>query len=82
MDEILIGNIMCFAFNFVPYGWLECNGQALLVRENPALFSLIGNTFGGDGVNLFLLPNMSGASRQNGFMKFYIATDGVYPKWS
>ena len=26
--------------------------------ENPALFNLIGTTYGGDGVNTFALPNL------------------------
>lgn len=81
MDPIL-GDIWCFAFNFPPQGWMECNGQVLQVNSNQALFSLIGFTFGGNGSTTFALPNLNGASRQNGFMKFYIATAGIYPQRS
>jgi hypothetical protein len=38
-------------------GWLECNGQNLLVSEYPFLYQVIGNTYGGTtGVN-FNLPD-------------------------
>ncbi len=80
--EVYIGNIMCFAFPFAPSYWMECNGQTLNIMTYQALFSLIGNTFGGDGATTFCVPNLSGASRHNGFMKFYIATEGLYPSRS
>lgn len=42
-------------------GWLLCDGRAVNRGEYPALFSIIGTTFGsGDGVNTFNLPNAGG----------------------
>jgi microcystin-dependent protein len=41
----------------VPDGWMACLGQLLNVADYPALFDVIGATFGGDGVNSFALPN-------------------------
>lgn len=53
-----------FAFgrssNFPPSGFLPCDGRLLSVQNNAALFSLIGNTYGGDGVNNFALPDYRG----------------------
>ena len=58
--EPLLATIILFAGNFAPRGWLFCHGQILSVRENTALFSLIGNTYGGDGVTTFALPDLRG----------------------
>lgn len=45
-------------FNFAPRGWALCNGQLLSISQNSALFSILGTTYGGDGVNTFGLPNL------------------------
>jgi len=57
MDPYL-GQITLVAFNFAPVGWAFCNGQLLPIAQNDALFSLIGTTYGGDGLNTFALPNL------------------------
>jgi microcystin-dependent protein len=49
-----------FGGNFAPLGWAFCNGQLLSISENNALFSLIGTTYGGDGVATFGLPDLRG----------------------
>jgi microcystin-dependent protein len=59
MDQI-IGQIQAFGFNFAPKGWAFCNGQLMSIVQNTALFSLLGTTFGGDGVNSFGLPDLRG----------------------
>jgi microcystin-dependent protein len=80
--ETYYGDIMCFAFNFVQRGWLECNGQTLQIAQYQTLFTLIGFKFGGNGTTTFCVPNLNGASRHNGYMKFYIANTGIYPSWT
>lgn len=80
--DVLLGDIMCFAFGFAPSDWMDCSGQTLNISTNQALFSLIGTTFGGNGYSTFCLPNLNGASRRNGFMKYYIAMNGIYPQRS
>jgi microcystin-dependent protein len=57
MDQY-IGQILMVAFNFAPVGWALCNGQLLPITQNTALFSLLGTTYGGDGVRTFGLPNL------------------------
>lgn len=52
--------IKAVPFDFVPSGWALCEGQALLINQNAALFSLIGTTYGGDGVSTFNLPDLRG----------------------
>ena len=49
-----------FGFIFAPRGWALCNGQLLSIAQNTALFSLLGTTYGGDGVTTFALPNLQG----------------------
>jgi len=46
--------------NFAPNGWAFCDGSLQAISQNTALFQLIGTTYGGDGVNTFALPNLSG----------------------
>ena len=78
MDPIL-GQIQLFPFSFAMYGWCTCEGQVLQITQNQALFSLIGNTYGGDGRTTFQLPDLRGAEPVPG-MKYYIATQGIYPQ--
>lgn len=58
MSEPFIGQIQIFGFNFAPRGWAFCNGQILSIAQNTALFSLLGTTYGGDGITTFALPNL------------------------
>jgi len=58
--EAFISEIRIVGFNFPPRGWAFCNGQTLAINQNQALFSLLGTTFGGNGVNNFQLPNLQG----------------------
>lgn len=55
-----IGEIRIFGGSFAPVGWAFCNGQLLSVSDNDALFSLLGTTYGGDGVSTFALPDLRG----------------------
>lgn len=60
MLEHFIGIVKIFAGNFAPEGWALCNGQLLPINEYQALFSIIGTTYGGDGITNFALPNLNG----------------------
>jgi microcystin-dependent protein len=60
MSDPFLGTIRLVGFNFAPVGWALCQGQALPVSQNSALFSLIGTAFGGDGVQTFNLPDLRG----------------------
>jgi len=59
MDEYL-AVIKLFGFQFAPRGWAYCDGSLLNVNTNTALFSLIGASFGGSGVQSFGLPDLRG----------------------
>ena len=60
MSTPYMGQIEAFPFNTVPKGWLPCSGQLLSIAQNSALFSLLGTTYGGNGVQTFALPNLQG----------------------
>ncbi len=55
-----LGEIRAFAGNFAPVGWMSCEGQLISISQNPALFSLMGATYGGDGRTTFGLPDLRG----------------------
>ncbi|MBQ4811368.1 phage tail protein [Pseudoalteromonas luteoviolacea] len=55
-----LGMMQMIAFNFPPVHWAACNGALIPVNDNPALFSLLGDTFGGDARTNFGLPDMRG----------------------
>jgi microcystin-dependent protein len=60
MSQPYVGEIRCFGFTFAPTGWAFCNGQLVAISQNPALYSILGTTYGGDGVQTFGLPNLQG----------------------
>ncbi len=58
--ESMMASIMLFAGNFAPRNWAFCEGQLLSVSQFPALFSLLGTIYGGDGRTTFALPDLRG----------------------
>ena len=58
--EPYLGSIVMFAGNFAPRGWAFCAGQLLAIATNTALFSILGTTFGGNGIQTFALPDLRG----------------------
>ncbi len=57
-----VGEIQMVAFPFAPVGFALCDGSLLPVSQYPALYSLIGAAYGGDGVTTFALPDLRGRS--------------------
>lgn len=60
MSDPYIGEIRMFAGVFAPQDWALCDGGLLSIQTYPALFSLFGTTYGGDGVNTFAVPDLRG----------------------
>lgn len=79
--EPFVGQIQLFPFSFAPRGWAACDGSLLQIAENQALYSLIGTTFGGDGMTTFALPDMRGKEPVAG-TQFCIAIHGAFPSRS
>lgn len=59
-DDPWTGEIRMFTHDLVPQGWSVCNGSELKISEYPALYALIGTTYGGDGVSTFRIPDIAG----------------------
>ena len=57
----LVGQIQIFSYTngWCPKNTFLANGQALQVSNYQALYSLLGNQYGGDGRSSFNLPNMN-----------------------
>lgn len=58
--EPYLGEIRMFGGSYAPAGWALCDGSLVPIAENDALFTLIGTTYGGDGVTNFALPDLQG----------------------
>jgi microcystin-dependent protein len=56
-----LGQLSLVGFNFAPQGWALAAGQTLTLSQYTALFSLLGTTYGGNGTNNFMLPNLQAA---------------------
>lgn len=56
-----------------PPGWQWCDGSRLSVTDHRELFDLLGNAFGGNGVDTFRIPSLSGTHPPHG--AFVIAVD-------
>lgn len=74
--EGVIGQVLLFAGDYPPKYWMFCDGQQLEVYEHQALFSVIKNNHGGDGVHDFCLPKMD---PPNDYVKYIICINGAYP---
>ena len=58
--EPFLGSLLLVPYNFAPQAWALCNAQRLPISQNTALFSLLGTTYGDDGVSTFALPDLRG----------------------
>jgi microcystin-dependent protein len=58
MADFYLGQIITFGGNFAIFGTAMCNGQLMSIAQNPALFAVIGTTYGGDGISTFGVPNL------------------------
>jgi microcystin-dependent protein len=57
----MTAEVTMYAGSTAPDGWAFCRGQLLPISEYQKLFSLIGNTYGGDGLVTFGLPDLRSA---------------------
>src|SRR5262249_29255348 len=56
---------------------VPANGQILMISQETALFDLLGNQFGGDGVTTFAVPDLRAAA-PNG-LTYSVCDLGVFP---
>lgn len=67
------GMIVPFGGNSAPTGWLRCDGTLVAIEDYPALFGIIGNSFGPSAGTNFYLPNMLASTTSTaGFVNYII----------
>ncbi|MCG7539196.1 tail fiber protein [Pseudoalteromonas sp. OF7H-1] len=57
-----IGTMKPFGGSFAIRNWAICLGQLMAVSQNTALFSLLGDLYGGDARTTFGIPDLRGRS--------------------
>lgn len=60
MANPFIGQIVKLGFNWAPKDYALCDGDMIQVNSNAALYSLLGNQFGGTANVNFQLPDLRG----------------------
>ncbi len=55
-----VGTIMMYGTNTAPAGWLSCDGASVATNTYPALYAVIGGTYGSTNVAWFNVPDMRG----------------------
>jgi hypothetical protein len=58
--EVPTGTVVAFMGTTVPTGWLTCDGASYNKDDKPALFTALGFSHGGDGAQMFYLPDLRG----------------------
>lgn len=58
--------------------FFKCDGSTRSISTYSAFFSVIGTTFGGDGISTFCVPNLTNVSPLEG-LSYYIVCNGLYP---
>jgi len=84
--DFYIGQIILGVWRQAPSYLMLCNGATLQVSQYEALYSLIGNSFGGSGPQTFNLPNLvdptSSSQGNNEYQpKYYMCVEGLYPNF-
>lgn len=78
LSTVRAGSILLVAFAYCPHGTHEADGTAVKAQDNQILYSLFGNTYGGDST-AFHLPDLRQEVPLAG-MRYCVALGGVYPE--
>lgn len=77
--ECYLGEVRSFALylsNIELQGFVRADGQLLTISENSALFSLLGDRYGGDSRTTFALPQLNTPNEK---LVHFICSEGIYP---
>lgn len=80
-----LAEVFATGANFCPRGTLPAEGQILPIRDNTALFSLLGTRYGGDGRSTFALPDLrqtltaAAPDARTVEVQYCIVTEGMFP---
>lgn len=59
--EPSLGEIRALGGDVDAHRWARCDGRLLAIADHAPLYSLLGTTHGGDGVETFALPDLPGS---------------------
>jgi hypothetical protein len=76
-DTCVMGSLILSALNFPHQGTVAADGRLLAIAQHSALFSLLGTTYGGNGIETFALPNLLDSGIEG--TSWVICVDGVFP---
>jgi len=82
MNDYILGQILLLAFKWSPppLNSVACDGSTYNISQYQALYSLIGNVYGGNqAAGTFAVPNLKGAEPLPG-TQYVIITNGYYPE--
>jgi len=74
----IMGEVVLWSGMQLPEGWYMCDGQFVSNSENPALYSVIGNTFGSEGSGpekSFAVPTIANPI-SNDYLRYIICGNG------
>ena len=60
MSDPFLSQITMSGFSFAPKDYALCDGQVNQISQNAALYSLLGDKYGGDGRSTYGLPDLRG----------------------
>ena len=60
MNSPYIGQVFMYGYDWAPKNYALCANQLLSIQQNQALFSILGTTYGGNGIQNFALPDLRG----------------------
>ncbi|MEO1922854.1 MAG: phage tail protein [Sphingomonadaceae bacterium] len=78
-SERYMAEIFKVGTSFCPRGSLPTEGQLLEIAKNQALFSLLGNKYGGNGRTTFALPSITKTDDEGRKITTCIVVQGIYP---
>ena len=55
-----LGQILLVGYDFCPVSTATADGSLVLIADNRPLFAVLGNSYGGDGITDFALPDLRG----------------------
>ena len=73
---LLVGEIVLLPYDRQLEKMTHCDGKMLLKQQNPGLYSLLGDRFGGNAQQ-FAVPDLRSAAPKD--FTYYIALQGVFP---
>lgn len=74
--EPFLGELFLLPYETSSEWFMLCDGKRVQIKQNPALYSLLGNHFGGDDAS-FCLPDLRSAAPSK--FNYYICVHGVFP---